>query len=198
MPFMDPAVHSYSLDDFILTYSSLPMHYVLHNRQTKYIGGLYSDFKRKFDGRKEVGSIWARNDTVISIRSTMENAMEILAYYPSLIIGLHERFLETLCCLEVVYGHIRSFTWRKDIHAHNYETAYNATKENRVVNQYKSGARAMIFESWRQRNEADIELYNYTKYLFDIQLTEALRMLKELNASGKYIRAPHCETFLLP
>lgn len=197
MPYIDPDISSYSLDEFILTYSSLPMHYVLHNRQTKYIGGLYTDFKKKFDGRKEVGSIWIRNDTVDSIRYTMNNAIEILAYYPSLIVGLHERFLETLCCLEVVFGHVRSFTWKEDVHAHDFQAAYNATKENRIIDKYKKGARAAVYESWRQRNEADIELYNITKQLFDTQLVEALRMLKELKASGKKPHAPHCEAILL-
>ena len=194
---MDTDQNSYSIHDFILTYSSLPMHYVLHNRHTKYIGGLYSDFRRNFNGRKEVGSIWTRNDTIVSIRSTMQRAVETLAFYPSLIIGLHERFQETLCTLEVVYGHVHSFTWRRDIHAHNFESAYNITKENRILNRYRSGDHADVFESWRKRNEADMELYNHTIRLFDIQFKEALSMLRELNASGKYVFAPHCETFIL-
>lgn len=192
---MNPNLNHYNLDDYVLTYASLPMSYIIHNRQTKYIGGLYSDFKHKFNGRKEVGSMWIHNDTVTSIRSVMENAMSILAYYPSLIIGLHEKFQETLCVLEIVYGHVRSFKWKKTIHAHDQQSAYDTEKERQTIDFYKNGARADVFRNWSQRNEADIELYNYTKHLFDVQFSEALRMLDQLRADEKYLRVPHCESF---
>lgn len=146
--------------------------------------------------RQEVGSIWVPNDTVDSIRSTMISAMNILAYYPSMIVGLHERFKETICTLEIVYGHLRIFNWNKDLHAHYQNLTYKPLKQKSVADQYRNGTHGAVFENWRQRNAADMELYNFSKVLFEVQFAEALRLLKELNDSGKYVRAPHCQSFL--
>ena len=191
---MDPALRAYWEDDYITTYSLLPMHYILHNRQTKYIGGKLSDFNfRRFLDRNEVGSIWVPNDTISSIRSTMYSAMNILAYYPSVIIGIHEKFLETVCILEILYGHIHSFHWNKEMHAHYKNLTYKPMKQKRRADHYRNGT---VFQNWRQRNEADIELYEYSKKLFDLQFSEALRQLKKLSAAGLHIRVPHCQSFL--
>ena len=192
---MDPTERSYSDDDYVTTYSLLPMHYILHNRQTKYIGGKLSDFHfPRFLDRKEVGSIWLPKDTTSSIRSTMLSAMDILAHSPSVIVGIHERFLETVCILEILYGHVHSFHWNKEMHAHYKNLTYKPLKQKGRTDYYRNST---VFKNWQQRNGADIELYEYSKALFDVQFTEALLLLKKLNASGQYIRAPHCHSFLL-
>jgi hypothetical protein len=199
MPNLDFEANEKPLLDYVTTYANLNMSFIFHNRQTKYIGGKIGDFRAHFNSRKEMGSIWLPHDSVESIHKVMETAEQIITYYPSVILGIHERFEETLCVLEIVYGHLWNFRWRRSRHAHNNKERtnnYNLTKEKEQVNMYRTKHASTVYEPWKERNGADIELYNRAVAVFDIQFKQALVLFKEIVDLEQSVRAPHCMRFV--
>lgn len=74
-----------SITSFVYDYALYNMSLLLHNRQTKMIGGLNSDFNMKFVFRFEVGSRWLRNDSAASIVDTRIRAENLLLYSPNVV-----------------------------------------------------------------------------------------------------------------
>ena len=173
------------------------MHFILHNRQTKMIGGELEDF-RAFDGRKEVGSSWIPEDTTESILRVERRAEEILAFHPSVIVGLFERFEQTLCVLEVVYGDHRRFAWNPSMHSHHIDKHFNAKDSEDLVQHYRNGTYGVVYENWQLRNRADQLLYESSIRLFNLQFEAALTILRESRMEAEYVRThmPHCLPFL--
>ena len=172
------------------------MHFILHNRQTKMIGGDLDSF-RAFDGRKEVGSAWVPNDTYESILQVERQAEEILTFHPSVIVGLFEQFEQTLCVLEVVYGDQRRFTWDPKMHSHHTGRRYNTKETEDLIIRYRNGSYGMVYANWQQKNRADQMLYEASTRLFSLQFNAALTVLRESGLGVEYVRThtPHCLPF---
>ena len=197
IPRLDPKNkhRNLTLDDYVLIYSSLPLSFVLHNRQTKYIGGRLEDFRKEFDARAEVGSIWLMNDTIDSIQRVEERAEDILRAHPFVLIGLHERFEETLCALETLYGHLYRFEWNSTRHAHDPLQSYSPDKHKNLVDRFKSGPLGKVYENFMAKNAADMALYRTAVSLFEEQQKSLARLrstIRSNKSSNTSLRMPHC------
>ena len=121
--------------------------------------------------------------------------------------GLQERFAETICILEILYGHLYPFHWQPHIHTHNKDnknfsistlsnissTTTNEYYQNRNIQEYPD-----IYEIWLKKNKADIELYKYAMKVFDKQFQSALCLLKSTTTISRKRKSqiPHCLAFL--
>lgn len=183
--------------DYIQQYASLPMNFILHNRQTKMVGGSVHDFNMNFDPKTTIGSRWVPNNFGKSnyISKVFSRAQRILTEDTDVLLLLQERFAESICILEILYGHLYKFHWDARKHSHNATRNFDITNTSYIIKDpYKS-----VHSIWSKRNEMDVKLYNSAIRWFDIQFTEALGVLrKKLNRNGSRIsNYPHCIDFII-
>ena len=182
--------------DYIKQYASLPANFILHNRQTKMIGGSVYDFQMSFDSKVAMGSRWVPTKSTKPnyISKVYDRAARTLTEDPEVILTLQERFAESICILEVLYGHLYRFNWEDSKHSHNTARNFSVANTSYTSNeQYRS-----VYKIWAKRNEADSKLYKAAARWFDVQFQVAMSVLKrKLDAKrAKRSDVPHCLEFL--
>lgn len=180
------------LPPYVKLYASLPQHFMIQNRQTKMIGGVGKDFDMRFEADQQVGSRWrTRKGNTDKI---LTRAYTVLSSEPSVILTLQERFAESLCTLEIVFGHLYKFNWNNRIHSHDRSVAYqmDGAAEN------KTALYSDVYAVWERNNRADIRLYAVAQELFELQFQAAMEVLRLRNVSRKTLlsRTPHCKPFV--
>ena len=187
-----------SANSTVFQYASLPMHFIIHNRQVKMIGGTFWDFDPTFVSRERIGSVWKPNDSVTSIAQVKHRAKVILLTFSNHILLIHERLKESLCTLEVLYGDLYVFEWNMTVHAHNAngmflqrKEAYDYSKQKRKYNKYMNTS---IYRTWLKKNAADNELYRDALRIFEVQFNATRALLHSYAWSSREMRlyAPHC------
>lgn len=182
--------------DYISQYASLPMNFIFHNRQTKMVGGSVHDFNMNFDSQVSLGSRWVPHNIGRSnyISKVFSRAQRVLTEDTDVLLLLQERFAESICILEILYGHMYQFKWEASKHSHNATRGFDITNTSYIVKDpYKS-----VHSIWSKRNEMDIKLYSAATQWFTVQFDEALGVLKKkMNRKGfKMSHYPHCEDFI--
>lgn len=182
--------------DYIAQYASLPMSFIYHNRQTKMIGGSVHDFNMNFDPKVTLGSRWVPNNMGKTnyISKVFSRAQRILTEDTDVLLLLQERFAESICILEILYGHLYKFNWEARKHSHNATRSFDITNTSYIMKDpYKS-----VYSVWSKRNEMDIKLYNAATNWFEVQFQEALTVLRKkmLKKSFKMSNYPHCLDFI--
>lgn len=182
--------------DFVKQYSSLPQTFILHNRQTKMIGGKVFDFNMAFDPMTQLGSRWVPQKIGRGsyINVVFERARRVLTEEPLVILALQERFAKSICILEIVYGHLYRFNWQDNKHSHKSSQHFDVANTSYKTNpQYKD-----VYDLWAERNEADIKLYAASVVWFESQFQVAIQILRARVASSraKLDNTPHCVEFL--
>lgn len=182
------------IEAFVADYAKLNLTYLIQNRETKMIGGKSDDFNMGFRFRSAVGSRWIPDDTPASIAAVGEEAINVITKSSHVLIGIHERFLEMICTLEILFGHLYRFNYNATVHSHKMKAVYDASREQTVNAHWRN---TTVFTDWAERNQPDIKLYSVATQLFDAQFDAALELLRSLHAQGSSsLRAPHCESFL--
>lgn len=181
---------------YITQYASLPMSFICHNRQTKMIGGSVYDFNMNFDPKVTLGSRWAPNNMGKSnyISKVFSRAQRILTEDTDVLLLLQERFVESICTLEILYGHLYKFNWEARKHSHNATRGFDITNTSYIIKDpYKS-----VHSVWSKRNEMDIKLYSASTNWFEAQFQAALAVLRNKMAkkSFKMSHYPHCLDFI--
>ena len=182
--------------------AALPRELILHNRYTKMIGGEEADFDFGYSNDK-LGSLWRNvsSSKIRGLKRPLARSLRMLLYATDVVPLLFERFAESLCVMEVVWGNSRQFAWDPDNHAHNKATSWSSNSSNITLHQDPEA-----YELFAARNEADLFLYQEAVVIFDIQLTVALELLASdlrlgvgagMNQSqATSTSAPHCVPFL--
>jgi hypothetical protein len=182
----------------LLLYASLPEHFIFHNRQVKMIGGMYPSFDMTFEPSRQVGSRWrekrATNTTLI-----LQRALYSISAQPSVILGIDERFAETVCLLEILYGHLYRFKWDPTVHSHDRDNSIDLHQRL----QKKADMYPEVYSAWRVHNAAEEELYAAAVGIFDAQFQAALAVLASrsagagagVNSTQPVMRVPHCRQF---
>ena len=98
-------------------YASLAPELMYHNRHVKMIGGEVSNFNMKFVNSQQLGTRW-KTQQPEDMNRILFRAQRILSKERSIVIGLEERFTETLCTLEVLYGDLYRFRWDPGSNTH--------------------------------------------------------------------------------
>lgn len=186
---------------------SLPAEFILHNRYTKMIGGVASDFDFTFN-RTKIGSRWvggAGDAPLVSpgkgngsypgtMRLQHDRALQSMQRTPNVLPLLQERFAESLCILEVILGGMQKFTWAAKNHSHGALLgAYHGPDPgpllggrgrslagSRDKTQAKKKQReytAEDYPQWSAKNADDLLLYDHAVKIFHVQLRSALRFL---------------------
>ena len=69
------------------------------------------------------------------------------------ILGLEEKFQESLCILEILYGNLYKFHWSQDSNSHNHNSNFNYTKV--TVSEYsRYSNNKNLYKKWLENNEA--------------------------------------------
>lgn len=199
-------------------YAALSPDLIYHNRQVKMIGGTVSQFDMNFDPKAKLGSRWRPhpghsghkkkhpkdnsggegNDHQVrdkrSLVKELERAYKVLGQQPDVLIGLEERFAETICTLEVVYGHLYRFHWNPTVNSHDTEQKIDLAERL----QSKSEVYPELYEVWKQHNGPEEALYATANRLFEVQFQQALQVLRNRTVAGtaQPQRTPHCTRFL--
>ena len=179
-------------------YVSLPMHFIIHNRQTKMIGGSFWEFDSTFVSRERIGSVWKPNDSEASIARVKERAKVILLTFSNYMLVIHERLEESLCALEIIFGDRYAFRLNTSIHAHNANGMFEQRKEaydyKKHRSKYSEYMNSEIRKIWLSKNAADVELYRDAMRIFELQMVAALQVLNSSTWSPQDTRryAPHC------
>ena len=117
-----------------------------------------------------------------------------------------ERFLESVCCLEVVYGEQYLFSWAPQLHSHRHsarKTGRNMTAHaTQLADKLAGFKQTAVYRAWRDRNTLDVEFYNNALRIFDAFFKDLLVALnRKLLSFGtdwknRLLRHfPHCQTF---
>jgi hypothetical protein len=179
-------------------YASLRPGLIFHDRQVKMIGGPVTSFDMHFDSERNLGSRWRPNKAshATSMDAALERALSVLGAHKDVILGLEERFAETICTLEVIYGHLYRFQWDPSVHSHDRDVEIDLTTRL----QSKGEVYPEVYEMWRQRNQADEALYASAQALFDLQFKAVLAVLRKRPVDAQMGNqrggTPHCKPFL--
>jgi hypothetical protein len=159
------------------------------------IGGARGDF----DMHEQAGSTdkkgnftrWKGANSDAYKRQLLSTALVRLAQQKSILIGISEKFAESVCSLEVLFGHLYRFQWKEEVHSHNKHKDYSAG--NVTVT-----ATADDYALWRRINKYDLALYEAATVLFEVQFSEAMSLLRQRLQAGEVQedRVPHCVPFL--
>ncbi|KAJ1432770.1 hypothetical protein B484DRAFT_447618 [Ochromonadaceae sp. CCMP2298] len=178
------------LTDYMMEYAQLPPSFIIQNRQAKMVGGEVQDFDMSFDSSKDFGSRWRPRNSNANSASYYQRALQTLREEPTVLLGLHERFAEYICLLEVLFGDQHGFKWDEGRNSHSGE-AFNLTVETSARQLYPE-----VYSEWARRNQEDIKLYRMAGQLFERQFRAALRLLRQEVESGGLASVPHCQAFL--
>ena len=187
-----------NINHTVYDYVSLPMHFIIHNRQTKMIGGSFWEFDSTFVSRERIGSVWKPNDSDASIARVKDRAKMILLTFSNYVLVIHERLEESLCTLEVLYGDRYAFRLNTTIHAHNANGVFEQRKETydyaKHRSKYSTYVDPKIYKIWMSKNAADVELYHDAIRIFELQMDAARNILNSSAWSPNDIQryAPHC------
>ena len=155
------------------------------------IGGRSKDFDMAFDKTTDLGSRWISDESMTDIfRHTIRKIVKDF----DVLITIHERFQESLCVLEIVYGHLQSFHWDPHTNSHNTMAKYNPNAQPADF-KYRNTS---TYTSWLSKNSQDIELYKFSFKFFEIQFQAGLKILKQRIARDKSAinYTPHCKSYL--
>lgn len=176
-------------------YLSLPQNMMIQNRQIKMIGvGKANfnmiDYKDHIQGTRYQGGTSSKDRIDI-----LNHSINYLSYEAKelFILGLEEKFKESLCILEILYGNLYKFHWSQDSNSHNHNSNFNYTKV--TVSEYsRYSNNKILYQKWLENNKEDEILYNKSLYLFDLQFKLALKLINKNKINRKYI--PHCKGFI--
>jgi hypothetical protein len=177
---------------YVQEIAELPSTMLIHNRQIRMIGGIEANFQMSFKPREGVlGSRWVPSQTQGGINGIFDRAKDaISAKTPDVIIGLHEKFAEFVCVLEVLYGDLYKFKWDPNENTHRYSKASYKSFEDEYAEYRESG----VYKTWLENNRQDSAFYGYAVEVFDRQFGAAISMLR--GYGEKYLKyAPHCKPF---
>lgn len=202
-------------DEALFEYCQLSKHLILHNRQTKMIGGKLADFNFHFDPVNDFGSRWnpkTRKKSSKPMQEAFERAKKVLVYDKESLIGLHERFEDSLCMLEILYGSLYKFNWDPDHHSHDKNKHIDKNNSMNLVNQLTGinngnnpvSVNRTVYEEWFKKNKYDVDLYDFSKKVFEIQFQTAIDYMKmkmgnantTVSLSKTKKRLPHCRVLL--
>ena len=170
------------LPTYVKMLANLSHDLIYQDRQTKMIGGTVDSFNMRIYNNDQVniGSRWNPPSNHMKSR-ILERAHSILAMKTDVIIGLEERFAETICTLEIVYGHLYSFKWDSNHNSHNKDLKIDLTTRLKT----KAEMYPDVYKVWKEKNIADEKLYASTEILFEEQFQAALLFLhSRLNGSS--------------
>jgi hypothetical protein len=189
------------LTDYMMEFAQLPSSFIVQNRQTKMVGGDVHDFDMTFDSSKTFGSRWRPKDRTHTRRAhtrAYDRALHTLGQEPNVLMGLHERFAEYICLLEVFFGDQHGFKWDQGRDSHAFSKAFNLTAVTAAAVTAAHQLYPDVYVEWAKRNEEDIQLYNMAKQLFERQFQAALRLLRQEieSDSSRLASVPHCKDFL--
>jgi hypothetical protein len=179
-------------------YASLRPGLIFHDRQVKMIGGPATSFDMHFHSERNLGSRWKphKGTHAANMVVALDRAHSVLGVHKDVILGLEERFAETICTLEVIYGHLYRFHWDPSVHSHDRDVQIDLTKRL----QRKAEVYPEVYEMWRQRNQADEALYASALTIFDLQFKEVLAVLRkrpvDVQVGKQRGRTRHCKPFL--
>ena len=114
-------------------------------------------------------------------------------------VGIQERFTETICILEILYGHLYPFNWQPNKHTHHKDKDTNpilfniSNNRNTITKQQEYND---IYNIWAIKNQADIEFYQYITKVFDEQFKSALCLLTTTTTIHQRKHVPHCLQYL--
>ena len=171
---------------------ALPGDLMLHNRFTKMIGGGMDDFNFNFS-RASAGSRWANRSNDLEIQRA--RALHLFQRSVNVLPIIQERFAESLCILEVLMGSLQRFDWTDKKHSHGFDYKYSSSSSQGTL---EKGVPDSVFREWELKNAQDLQLYNETLLIFEVQLQRALHFLREGLHSGLWkpetVRKhqPHC------
>ena len=202
---------THSLPAYVMTYASLPSYLILHDRHAKMIGGSEYDYNAHFDPKHDLGSRWKPRKGLTSSK-LLNYARTALESHRDLLFGLHERFAEFMCVLEVVYGHLYRFAWDPAVHSHNTRKPYtgssSSSNNNSSVSSSNTGTSVStdasvvysdVYRVWARSNQADEKLYTEAQRIFEVEFQSALGILrkrKETTGNSVLKTTPHCVPFL--
>jgi len=174
---------------------ALPGDLMLHNRYTKMIGGGIDDFNFNFS-RSVAGSRWASPwDSSNDLEMQRARALHLLQRSVNVLPLLQEKFAESLCILEVLMGSLQRFDWTDKKHSHGRDYKYSSSLQGSNLNKVVPDS---VFRDWELKNAQDLQLYNDTVFIFQVQLQRALHFLREGIHSGLWKHEtvakhqPHC------
>jgi hypothetical protein len=185
-----------SYPPYVTGYAGLPSDFIIHNRQAKMIGGLPHDFNMFFDPNTTIGSRWrgAHFPKASTPAQYLQRAYNILGSEERVLLLLQERFGESICTLEILYGHLYKFNWLESVHSHNKKHAFQIDA-SAVQNSTEDKE---IYSKWLKSNKEDLKLYEVSEKLFDLQFAAALALLntRDLKARNVKSNVPHCLKFI--
>ena len=175
----------------------LPDSFMVQNRQLKMVGGAKQDFSMRFQAGRNTGSDssngtrWRGEGSEEVRKKLLSAAIGRLAEQNSVFIAIAERYAETVCMLQILYGHLYTFDWEQDVHSHSNSKAFTA-KEPR------GGVTDAQYAQWELINRKDIQLYEAATVMFERQFAASLGLLRRRLRGGEITaqKVPFCQQFL--
>jgi hypothetical protein len=191
-------------ETFLLeSHVNLNKHMIIHNRQIKMIGGLKKDFDLNFKKshpklidhpRKKYTVQHSIHYSSKPVKEIFDNSINI-ANEHNIIILIQEKFHESICLLEILYGNMYPFKWISDKNSHNPSRSYKPS-----VATSPEIESTTLYNIWKSKNEEDVNFYNYNIEKFDQNFKIALELEKEFrlkNKSRKYRKfTKQCDIYL--
>lgn len=177
-------------------YLNLPSNIMIHNRMIKMIGGSTNDYDMNWKPKLNViTSRWKGYNTSSYYQYLYQS---IITYFQSnelYLLGLEEKFNETLCILEFIYGNSLQFHWNSNQNSHKTTINYNYTSYK--YNQYSMNH--LLYQKWLEKNNEDYLLYQQSIEIFQIQFEIVLNIINNtrlLYDNERKKQIPHCLSFL--
>lgn len=168
---------------------NLNKHMIIHNRQIKMIGGLKKDFDLNFKNdhpklinhpKKKYSNQHSIHYSNKPVKEIYDNSIRIMDEY-NIIMLIQEKFQESICLLEILYGNMYPFKWNSDKNSHNPSNSYKPTSSDSIIKHQST----VLYKKWLLKNKEDVDFYNYNIEKFDEKFKIALELEKEFRSRDK-------------
>jgi hypothetical protein len=175
---------------------------MIHNRMVKMIGGLVEYFDLNVNGHtvgKEASRWSVKNESNEFMTEIQNRAIELVKRDFNIIILIQEYFEQSLCVLEILYGHLYRFKWDPHSHSHNGEEQkdgqlYGRHDIMKESDAYRKSEAYLIFE---RKNSYDCQFYNASVDSFHRQFRVVLEFFRRNTTQSSHMKnVPHCIPYL--
>ena len=143
----------------------------------------------KFTKTDSLGSRWLPNGSAPGV--LLARSLTIIQTSTNVITLIHERFEESLCVLEYLYGDLYKFQWDPNSNSHNFKQKFNSTVAKISSTEYKTHK---SYREWESKNREDIKLYDQAVAVFE----SYMRVIRANLKAQTYIKEkmPHCTKYI--